>query len=505
MSLAMTAPSAVRAQSTDEMLVYHQITSFPEGTGSVGYPVLSADGTTAVFSDAPGTGELEEPNRIMVIGADGEGMREIDSYQSLCYCGAMVDITADGSTVVSSEGLQVRIADGSGAEELVLLASGEITALVITGDGETIFFLVRRDTATADGATIERGVWAIDASGDNLRLVAGAGDVAEAMGVAIEATGCCFHGDGHPLDVSDDGGQVAFGAYADGAEHVFAVAGEGGEVRPLRESVTNVMRVAISGDGEMVSFDVMPPDTGGINEVGVVPFGGGTPEVLAENVYSGFDEPLQLNADGEKLLISPNALLIDTASGETRLLATSINGVGGNHEAVLTDGLARVTMNAEADRFLYAIRTVRCADCVNLQEQLATLDIAPASLGEAPGITGASIEPATIGLERTSDATVEVTVDASSPVLGVGFAALLDSGAVDANVMQGGLLLDDGTNGDATANDGVYTLTGIVHAYFVVREDDAGPRTVRIAAEVTDSEDRRHATAVDIGTLTVSD
>jgi hypothetical protein len=162
-------------------------------------------------------------------------------------------------------------------------------------------------------------------------------------------------------------------------------------------------------------------------------------------------------------------------------------------------------MNAEADRFLYAIRTVRCADCVNLQEQLATLDIAPASLGEAPGITGASIEPATIGLERTSDATVEVTVDASSPVLGVGFAALLDSGAVDANVMQGGLLLDDGTNGDATANDGVYTLTGIVHAYFVMREDDAGPRTVRIAAEVTDSEDRRHATAVDIGTLTVSD
>ena len=42
-------------------------------------------------------------------------------------------------------------------------------------DGETVFFLVRRDAATADGAMpLARGVWAIDAGGDNLRQVIGA-------------------------------------------------------------------------------------------------------------------------------------------------------------------------------------------------------------------------------------------------------------------------------------------------------------------------------------------
>src|SRR4051812_23025977 len=40
-------------------LVYNQITNSTEGSGYVGIPKLSADGTTAVFTDAPGTGAVE--------------------------------------------------------------------------------------------------------------------------------------------------------------------------------------------------------------------------------------------------------------------------------------------------------------------------------------------------------------------------------------------------------------------------------------------------------------
>jgi hypothetical protein len=148
------------------------------------------------------------------------------------------------------------------------------------------------------------------------------------------------------------------------------------------------------------------------------------------------------------------------------------------------------------------MRTVRCADCANLQEQLATLDIAPASMGEAPQITSASIEPASIELEYASEATVEAVVESDNTVLGVGFAALLD-GIVDVNVGSGRVLLDDGQNGDSAANDGVYTAGGIVHGYVVARENDTGPRTIRIAAEVEGRDGLRHATARDMGTLTV--
>jgi hypothetical protein len=182
---ALTAPS-VSAQSTGNWLVYHQITNLPAETGSLGYPVLSGDGTTAVFSEALGTGDPATPNRIFTIGSDGSGMTEVDSYVPLCFCGAIVDISNDGGTVVSTDSMQVRIVDAGGARELVSLASNEISAAVISGNAQTVFFLVRRDTATTDGATqLPRGIWAIDASGGNLRQLVDANDIATALGVTI--------------------------------------------------------------------------------------------------------------------------------------------------------------------------------------------------------------------------------------------------------------------------------------------------------------------------------
>jgi len=492
------------AQDVPQLLVYHQITNYPDATGSLGYPVLSGDGTTGVFTNAPGSGDPATPNRIFTIKADGSGMTEVDSYTTLCYCSSLVDISNDGSVVVSTEGVQVRIADGSGARELLRLASGEITSLVITGNSQTVYFLVRRDTSTSDNAILlPRGIWAIDADGENLRQVIDASDVAGALSLPVDQTGCCFHGDGHPLDASDDGSRIVFAAFAGTGEHFFSADGNGGNIVKLGGDMQYAMRVAISGDGALAAYDGTPSGAT-LNEVAVLPAGGGTPHVLTTMPYSGFDEPFQLSQTGARLLISSNGLLVDTATGDSVLLGVSINGVGGNHEAVLTDGLPRGTMDANAQTFLYVMRTVRCADCPNRQEQLATLALDPIDLGDAPFITDTSIEPPTIALDHGSEATVVATVDADGQVLGVGFAAMLD-GAVDPNVSAGLLLFDDGTNGDSTAGDGIYTNSAITHAFVVARDDDTGPRVVRIAAEVEGADGRRHATAVDIGTLVVED
>ena len=498
------APSSASAQSTGSWFVYHQITNFPEETGSLGYPVLSGDGTTAVFTEAPGTGDSATPNRIFTITADGSGMTEVDSYVSLCFCGSMADISNDGSVVVSTDSVQVRIADGGGARDLLTLGSNEISAAVISGNGQTVFILVRRDTATSDGATtIPRGIWAIDASGANLRQLVDANDIATALGVTIEETGCCFHADGRPLDASDDGSRVVFAAFAAGVERFFSTDGSGGNLVQLGGDMQFTMRVAVSGDGTLAAYDGTPVGAT-LNDVAVIPAGGGEATVLTSMPYSGFDEPFQLTQNGTRLLVSSNGLLFDTATGAAELLGASINGVGGNHVAVLTDGLPRGTMDAEGTRFLYVMRSVRCADCANQQEQLATMSIDPVDLGAAPVISNESIEPATILPEYGSEAVVSVSVSANGQVLGVGFAALL-GGTVDVNVGHLLVLLDDGTNGDAVAGDGTYTLGAIVHAPIEVRESDTGPRIVRIAAEIEDANGLRHATAVDIGTLTVDD
>ena len=498
---AASISPAARAQSPAPTLVYHQITNLNEGSGYLGFPVLSADGARGVFSDAPGTGDPATPNRIYTIASDGSAMTEVDSYVPLCFCGAIVDISGDGQVVVSSDSVQIRIA---GAGELVALTSNEITSVVITGDGETVFFLVRRDAATReDSVPVARGIWAINVDGSGLRQVVSADAVATATGVPVEQTGCCFHGDGHPLDVSDDGGKIVFGAFAGAGEHLFTVDGNGGSLQLLRQDLNWVVRVAISGDGSTVASDGIPLDSN-LNVVEVVASDGGEPATMPGVPSGGFDEPLQLSQDGSRLLISPTGMLFDTGTGEVRLLGISILGAGGVHEAVITDGLARATMNAEGNQFLYAIRTVRCADCANLQEQLATLELDPAVLGEAPSIANPALDPAAIGLNGASSTTVEATIETEAEVLGVGFAALLD-GLLDVNVGNGALLHDDGQQGDARAGDKTFTASNIVHSPLVVREDDSGPRQVRVAAEIEASDGMRHATAVDAGTLAVGD
>lgn len=489
---------------TSDLLVYHQIADLVTTTGSVGDPMLSADGTTGVFADAPATGDPATPNRIFTIGADGSGLVEVDSYPPLCFCGATIDISNDGETVVSSDSMQIRIADGGGARELVVLGSNEITSVVLTGDGETVFFIVRRDTATAEGAVaIQRGVWAIDADGEDLRQVVGIEAIADLFGFPVEQSGCCFHGDGRPLAVSDDGTAVVFGTYGTDGEYVLGVDGDGGNLHELQGPNQYVMRVAISGGGSTVAWDVVPVDATE-NDIGVQPFAGGEPVVFDTPPATGFRERLQLSADGSLLLVSPDGLLIDTDSSEAWLLSAAISGAGGNHEAVITEGLPRATMNADGSRFLYVMHAARCADCLNLPEQLATLDINPADPGAAPAITDVSIEPAEIGLGGASSTTITAAVESTGGNPFVGFVALLDGSTVDTNLGGAHALDDDGTGADVAAGDDVYSVGPVVHAFNVARDSDEGPRTVRIAAEYLGSDGLRHGVAIDAGTLVVT-
>ena len=338
-------------------------------------------------------------------------MTEVDSYPSLCFCGSLVDISNDGGTVVSTEGVQVRIADGGGARELLRLASGEITSLVITGNGQTVYFLVRRDTATSDGATpLPRGIWAIDADGANLRQVIDAGDVAGALSLPIEETGCCFHGDGHPLDASDDGGRIVFAAFAGRAEHVFSADGSGGNLVQLRGDLQYAMRVAISGDGALAAYDGTPAGAT-LNEVAVISAG---------RRHAARVDHHALLRIRRTVPAHPNR---NASVGQLQRPALR-HGHRGIGAAGNVDHQCRGKPRSSADRrasarhhgrrgpeqFLYVMRTVRCADCANAQEQLATLALDPVDLGEAPFITDASIDPDSIALDHGSDATVTATV-----------------------------------------------------------------------------------------------
>ncbi len=126
--LSIFAPSVSSAQvaADPDTLVYHQITDLGADVYGVADPELSADGQVAVFADAPGTGDETTPNRIFTMDAEGGPLTEVDSYKTLCFCSSLVDINEDGSVVVSSDSIQLRVADQSGARELLVLASNEL-------------------------------------------------------------------------------------------------------------------------------------------------------------------------------------------------------------------------------------------------------------------------------------------------------------------------------------------------------------------------------------------
>ena len=498
----LTASAITQTESSDpDLLVYHQITDLGDDFIGVANPEISADGSTIVFADTFGSSDAEKPNRIFVVDADGSNLTEVDSYRPNCGCGALLAISADGDVVLSSDSMQLRIADAGGAREILNLGGNEIGSVRLSADGETAFFLVRRDSGTVDGTTlVPRGVWAIDADGENLRQIVAADDIADMFNLTIEATGCCFYADGMPFDVSASGDEIVFGAYAGDGEHVFGVTGDGGNLHDLAGPFGWVKNVAVSGDGSTVAYDIIPPDNGN-NEVGLVDFGGGDAETLATTTGSSFDDILHLSEDGSSLLLTPTSYLIDTASGDMRQLAVLTPG-GAGHTDLLTDGMVRASMNADATRFVYVMRSIRCADCANQHEQLATLDIGPSDLGAAPVLTDATIDPEEIANDSVDVATASVAVETEGTGIATGVVALLD-GLYDVNVAYGAILVDDGVTPDASANDDVFTNGAIRYSLSVTRPDDTGPRTLRYQAEIETPDGLRHATALDAGTLTV--
>ena len=503
LSLCTPSISSAQVEVDPDTLVYHQITNLGEDnlTG-VGFPVLSADGTTAVFSDAPGTGDDINPNRIFTVNADGTGLTEVDAYKTSCYCGALVDISSDGSVVVSSESVQIRVATGGSARELLFLNSGELGPLRLTADGATVYFLIRRDVGTLDGQNrLTKGVWAIDTDGENLRQIVSYADVGEVAGIpdVDVANACCFYGDGVPLDVSDDAGRVSFGSYGIDGEYVYAADGDGGDLHQVAGPFSNVKNVALSGDGSMIAYDVVLVD--GTQETGVVDYAGGDTHVMATATYSSFDDRLYLTPDGSQLLVSPASLLIDTATGDRRQLAALTPGAPG-HTAVLADGMARASMNDDATRFLYVMSHIRCADCTNQHEQLAVLHIGPDETGLAPQLLETALEPneLTIGTDDRVTATAEVAYDGELVAVGV---IALRNGISDINVARSAVLVDDGTLGDTRSNDDVFTNNALAYLAVVAREDDTGPRTMRFQAEIIGPDGLHHAIAVDGATLTV--
>lgn len=197
-----------------------------------------------------------------------------------------------------------------------------------------------------------------------------------------------------------------------------------------------------------------------------------------------------MNGDGSQLLYGGTSDLYATDGSGVLQLSVRGGYYSSDSAPLVTDGFGQPTMNSLGTRFLYVGR-----DDSGIS-QLATMDMNPGSLGDAPSITAPLLTQSSLVLNGASRTVVSANVATPNKITRVS-AAALNAGITDPNVDEP-VMLDDGTNGDQVAADGIYT--GRIGANCCAA---LGPKNVRVKAEVRDSGTRRHATAIEFSGLTV--
>ncbi|HEX4951461.1 MAG TPA: choice-of-anchor D domain-containing protein, partial [Blastocatellia bacterium] len=481
-------------------LAFHQITSltsgFAVGTGTA--PVLSGGGNRAVFSRRGA--DVQNHSRIFVVDADGTPERQVDAYAPQCGCDSQVDISSDGTQVVSSDSIQLRSAnaDGTGARELV--TNREIAALRISGDGTKVFFLHRRGEAPT-----ERGLYVVNTGGGGLRQIVGPSQVASLLGITRDNVFPFNTDNGPSLSVSHDGSRIIFSANIIGrGQQIFGVNLDGSGLHSIAGPSDFVNSIALSADGLKVAYLLTnPPCCSSPRELYFGNFDGTGQRKLSnerngpiKNLGNSGDR-IQLSSDGAKLLLGASSILLDTTTGAPLQLGVPFNAVTDAPPPVVDEGMGAATMNSGATRFLYVM------DCTSNFRgcelpQLGVLDLNPVNLGQSPGVTEPRIEPNFVLTQNRTAATVSARVTTSNTMRGVGNSVLL-GGLADGTV--GRLkMVDNGSNGDATSGDGIFTHNTVRASSDAV----VGARTMRVKAEVRAGDGRRHATAIDFEPFTVT-
>jgi len=495
-------------------LAYHQLTSGDayfniQSTN----PVVSDDGSRVMF-----TYYTYDPRytHLMVANFDGTQVREVNRIEG-SYSELLMDISADGNKAVSSDTRQLWVSngDGSGTQKLIEFEYGRISGLRISGDGTKIFFRMfangkRFISPGTLGPEMDRGIYVLDANGANLRQIVGPAQVAPILGVPVDQVP--WFDSTYPtiaLDVSQDGSRMVFVMFdrpesGGVGQRGFSVNLNGSNLVSVvdRQAFVGCL---MSSDGKKISY-LAAPFTGP-REVGIVNSDGTGRRQLTALTASGaspfpqwigfpeFAQYILLNSDGSKVLLGDTGILMDTVSGATLQVGIGCDAPN----PVIGDGMYRVFMNSSASRFVYITK-----DPEN-RFQLASAEINPVGLAEAPAVSEPRVEPGFVITDGRSSVTLSSRVNTNNSLISVG-GRFLRNGLLDVFVCvsdrYAAILKDDGTQGDTTSGDKIFTNNQI--RAFHETAAIPGPRTIRVKAEANSGDGKRHAGAIDFEPFVVT-
>jgi hypothetical protein len=524
-----SAPSLLRTLTYDQITtpatLQNDIVGIPGiGGGDKRFSLLDANGNRAVVAATnPNTNNPD----VWTVDAAGNTTRIDANVKGLVF----LDISQDGSKVLevinngSTGGYDLRVANGNGVgqpQDVFTIPytpgtgnNGGVWARLIA-DGSTIIFLT--DAGVGPTLPSGSGVYSIPVgSNQTPHLILGKAILNSELASQLGGqTVGLLPGSPFDMAISADGSHVVFGANTSNGG-IALVAESGGSahlIGPINANGFDMPDIAISGDGGTVArYDTNSSPgvlsvynfngsahspSGPTLSVPGIPIDSATATISAE--------PIQLTYDGSKLLLGHTSLLLNTdGSGGFVQIGTNVQGTNFVGE---TFGQGPMTMSGTGDEFLF----IGFDNSSNDELGIARLNPASPDPND-PQVSSPTLSTPYLVLAQPLNApllTLSAPVNGTSaaPVIRVTEAfeqhGLSEDGPNDNITFTDSQMFDDGTHGDVTAGDHIYTDNNINAGHITDPATDLGPRTLRISGVALDSASSRlHVTTVEYTGLTI--
>lgn len=412
--------SALAPLKITRWTAFRRITNFQRGEDAkfINAARISADGSKIAFSAYNGT---------YVINSDGAGLTRLSDKRNE----GRVDISSDGRKVVWYEGDNregyVGNSDGSGKTRLS--GSFHVQSVRITANGDRVFAVSR-----------EMGVLLLPIDGSQERKLITTASVSKLNGVEENGN---FWGWENVLDISDNGSKLVFQFLSD----AFAAQGDGSGLRQLTRNrpseETALTSVRISGNGgKILTYNTYGSKPG----MAIMDWDGGNRvDYAGANYFHG--NWMQLSHDGKRAALSWGLRILESDGN------SSWNALDFGRELLYRPAMASLT--ADFKRACLVIEGMESTD-QGRPSQLVVVDFNPSRLGPAPAIGDIGVSPAIIPNDGSKSVTTSARITGEDLTYVV--AKMLRNGwqLPDVSYTEQ-LLFDDGSNGDPSAKDGIFT------------------------------------------------
>lgn len=450
-------------------IVFHELVNPGPGKRicNLDRPAMSGDGQTVLYNVDRGDGMLD----MFAINTDGTGQRTLGVFPTSSYMPAISHNGTMAALRVNFDLYSLNTVNGTPQKVLTMSGPGSIASATVNDDGTKIYFAIALDdTIAGTGTVLSAGVWEMNPDGSGRRLVTGLNAIRGTLGLA--ATGFERVGAENSLAISQNGRLVfTFRPnYGTSMAHVMGVHTDGTGLHVIGPQVYLPYSAGISRDGSRVVFDQYSP-----RDVHTAAWDG-SGHVVQTVPGHGY-ESLRLTANGSHLALVDRILRAD---GGTFRIFRAANGSllaeGSEHAHLSSDGRRMAAVRGYFDRSV-----------------LVSIELDPDTLRGAPDVRETSISPAFAVHANATQTTATARVTWSgTPYNGTLGTRSMRHGEPDPNDYPQNLL-DNGTQGDAAAGDGLFTNNQLGFYYTTT---DFGPRVMRFAAENTVN-GLRHATLVD--------